>query len=65
MILNMLNRITGEIFEDQGIQKMEALISFGMLPLFLFYISMECTYLSVYDYQRMGIQTCRRGVTGC
>lgn len=36
VILNMLNRITGEIFEDKGIQKMEALLSFGMLPLFLF-----------------------------
>lgn len=36
VILNMLNRITREIFEDENIQQMEALLSFGMLPLFLF-----------------------------
>lgn len=36
VILNMLNRITGEIFEDKNIQQMEAFLSFGMLPLFLF-----------------------------
>lgn len=36
IILKMLNSITGELFEDQKIQKMEALLSFGMLPLFLF-----------------------------
>ena len=36
IILNMLNRITGELFEDKNIQQIESLLSFGMLPLFLF-----------------------------
>ena len=36
VILNMLNRITLEIFEDENIQQIEAFLSFGMLPLFLF-----------------------------
>lgn len=36
VILNMLNLITEEIFEDRNIQQLESLLSFGMLPLFLF-----------------------------
>lgn len=36
VILDMLNRITGEIFESKDIQDLESILSFGMLPLFLF-----------------------------
>lgn len=32
----MLSKITGELFEDERIRRIEALLSMGMLPLFLF-----------------------------
>lgn len=32
----MLNRITSELFEDERVGRMEAVLSLGMLPLFLF-----------------------------
>lgn len=32
----MLNRITAELFEDERVKRMEAVLSMGMLPLFLF-----------------------------
>lgn len=36
VILKMLQLITGELFEDEKIKRMEAAISMGCLPLFLF-----------------------------
>lgn len=36
VMTGMVNRITGELFEHQQIQKIEAVLSMGMLPLFLF-----------------------------
>lgn len=36
VILDMLNRITLELFDNENIHQLEALLSFGMLPLFLF-----------------------------
>lgn len=35
-ILGRLNRITAEMFEDERLTKLEALLSLGMLPLFLY-----------------------------
>lgn len=36
IIIYMLNKITCELFEDEKIGRLEALLSMGMLPLFLF-----------------------------
>lgn len=36
IIIGMLNKITIELFEDERVHKMEAVLSMGMLPLFLF-----------------------------
>ncbi len=36
IVLWMLNRITYELFEDERIRRLEAVLSMGMLPLFLF-----------------------------
>lgn len=36
VILKMLGKITAELFEDENIRRMEAVLSMGMLPLFLF-----------------------------
>ncbi|MCI8570920.1 MAG: hypothetical protein HFI43_05885 [Lachnospiraceae bacterium] len=36
LILDRLGRITGELFEDERICRIEALLSMGMFPLFLF-----------------------------
>lgn len=35
-IIGLMNLITGELFEDERVRNLEAVISFGMLPLFLF-----------------------------
>lgn len=36
LIISTLNKITWELFEDERVSRMEALLSMGMLPLFLF-----------------------------
>lgn len=36
LIISTLNKITWELFEDERISRMEAFLSMGMLPLFLF-----------------------------
>lgn len=36
VILKMLGKITAELFEDENIRRIEAILSMGMLPLFLF-----------------------------
>lgn len=38
VFLYLLNRMTAELFEDEAICRMEAVLSIGMLPLFLFSI---------------------------
>lgn len=36
LIIYMLNKMTGELFESEEIRKLEAVLSMGMFPLFLF-----------------------------